>query len=598
VTTKVIGGTVLDLSGTAVPNAQVTITLMTKVAFRVSDGASVVPEIQKFTNGSGVWTATVECNDTITPVGTLYEIAETYSLGGWKRYLIQVLSTLPGGTNQVLGLIVPQMSPVGVVNSFLTKALADTLYQPLGGGGGGGSSVTEYNEDDVAPANPTGPTVVAVRADALSAQGSDGDWIALRVTSKGELYVKVVDAISITGTVAVSGPLTDTQLRASPIAVTGGGGGVQYDEGNTDASITGTAILWEDTADTLRSVSAAKPLPVGVQGTVPVSGPLTDTQLRASAVPVSGTVTASGPLTDTQLRASAVPVSLASVPSHAVTNAGTFAVQADTELPTAAALADATANPTVPAVGGLLEIFNGTTWDRARGDITNGLDVDVTRVSGTVAVSGPLTDTQLRASAVPVSGPVTDTQLRASAVPVSLASVPSHAVTNAGTFAVQADTELSTAAALADAAANPTTALVGALAQLFNGTTWDRMRGDITNGLDVDVTRLPALVAGAQVIGKVAAEQITSAGPTQKAMSTTSATLIANNANRKGFMIYNDAAVALFVKFGATASATSFNVKIPAGAIYEQPVPGGWIYTGVIDGILVSGTGNAYVTEV
>lgn len=44
--------------------------------------------------------------------------------------------------------------------------------------------------------------------------------------------------------------------------------------------------------------------------------------------PVSGTVTASGPLTDTQLRASAVPVSLASAPSTAVTNAGTFAVQA------------------------------------------------------------------------------------------------------------------------------------------------------------------------------------------------------------------------------------------------------------------------------
>lgn len=40
-------------------------------------------------------------------------------------------------------------------------------------------------------------------------------------------------------------------------------------------------------------------------------------------------------------------------------------------------------------------------------------------VAGTLAVSGPLTDTQLRATAVPVSGPVTDTQLRASAVPVS-----------------------------------------------------------------------------------------------------------------------------------------------------------------------------------
>lgn len=65
----------------------------------------------------------------------------------------------------------------------------------------------------------------------------------------------------------------------------------------------------------------------------------------------------------------------------------------------------------------------------ATGDSTNGLDVDVTRVSGTVAVSGPVTDTQLRASAVPVSlasapttavtGPLTDTQLRATPVPVS-----------------------------------------------------------------------------------------------------------------------------------------------------------------------------------
>ena len=46
---------------------------------------------------------------------------------------------------------------------------------------------------------------------------------------------------------------------------------------------------------------------------------------------ITGTVTAntglSQPLTDTQLRATAVPVSLASVPSHPVTNAGTFPTQ-------------------------------------------------------------------------------------------------------------------------------------------------------------------------------------------------------------------------------------------------------------------------------
>ncbi len=44
---------------------------------------------------------------------------------------------------------------------------------------------------------------------------------------------------------------------------------------------------------------------------------------------------------------------------------------------------------------------------------------------------------------------------------------------------------------------------------VYNGSTYDRMRGDTTNGLDVDVTRLPALVAGTAVIGKVGIDQTT-----------------------------------------------------------------------------------------
>lgn len=40
--------------------------------------------------------------------------------------------------------------------------------------------------------------------------------------------------------------------------------GTEYTEGGTDATITGTAIMWEDTSDTLRAVSAAKPLPITV----------------------------------------------------------------------------------------------------------------------------------------------------------------------------------------------------------------------------------------------------------------------------------------------------------------------------------------------
>ena len=44
------------------------------------------------------------------------------------------------------------------------------------------------------------------------------------------------------------------------------------------------------------------------------------------------------------------------------------AVSVDTELPTAAALADATANPTTPIVGAANLGFNGTTWDRLKTD--------------------------------------------------------------------------------------------------------------------------------------------------------------------------------------------------------------------------------------
>ncbi len=62
--------------------------------------------------------------------------------------------------------------------------------------------------------------------------------------------------------------------------------------------------------------------PDGTSPTQPVTGPLTDTQLRATPVPVSGTVTATtGGLTDTQLRASAVPVT-----ANAGTNLNTSAL--------------------------------------------------------------------------------------------------------------------------------------------------------------------------------------------------------------------------------------------------------------------------------
>jgi len=68
-------------------------------------------------------------------------------------------------------------------------------------------------------------------------------------------------------------------------------------------------------------------------------------------------------------------------------NAGSGTFTVDSELPAAATLGDAASNPTTPTVGAANLLFNGTTWDRVRGDTTNGIDVDVTRVQGSVTVT-------------------------------------------------------------------------------------------------------------------------------------------------------------------------------------------------------------------
>ncbi len=78
------------------------------------------------------------------------------------------------------------------------------------------------------------------------------------------------------------------------------------------------------------------------------------------------------------------------------------------------------------------------------------------------------------------------------------------------------------------------------------------------------------------------------------AASATNVTLQASNANRRSWTCYNDSTVVLYVKFGATASATSFTVQVPPSGYFEAPQP---IYSGIIDGIWASATGSARMTE-
>lgn len=82
---------------------------------------------------------------------------------------------------------------------------------------------------------------------------------------------------------------------------------------------------------------------------------------------------------------------------------------------------------------------------------------------------------------------------------------------------------------------------------------------------------------------------------TSVAFSNSNVTLLASNAARRMAMFYNDVDKAAYLKLGATASTSSFTVKMLPGAYYELPLP---CYTGIIDALWdVSGTGSMRITE-
>lgn len=81
------------------------------------------------------------------------------------------------------------------------------------------------------------------------------------------------------------------------------------------------------------------------------------------------------------------------------------------------------------------------------------------------------------------------------------------------------------------------------------------------------------------------------------ASSASSVTLSAANPLRLGWSVYNDSTAILYVKFGATASATSYTVQMAASAYYEMPGSAPGFYTGLITGIWASANGAARVTE-
>lgn len=180
---------------------------------------------------------------------------------------------------------------------------------------GGG---TQYAVDTASGGTDTGTMALAVRDDSLTTLTPvDGDYVPLRVNSTGALHV------------------------------TGGGGGTEYNEDDaTPGTITGTATMMErdDALGGLTPIEgdwaamrcdANGALWVAVNNTVAVSD-------GGGSLTIDGTVTANLSATDNAVLDSidAAVNGTLTVGSHAVTNAGTFAVQVDGDALTALQLID------------------------------------------------------------------------------------------------------------------------------------------------------------------------------------------------------------------------------------------------------------------
>lgn len=78
------------------------------------------------------------------------------------------------------------------------------------------------------------------------------------------------------------------------------------------------------------------------------------------------------------------------------------------------------------------------------------------------------------------------------------------------------------------------------------------------------------------------------------ASSASNVTLFAAAAGVNARTVYNDSTAILYMKFGATASTSSYTVQVASQGYYEFPQP---CYNGQVDGIWASANGNARLTS-
>ena len=334
--------------------------------------------------------------------------------------------------------------------------------------------------------------------------------------------------------------------------------------------------------------------PIPVSGTVTantgLTQPLTNTELRLSAVPVSLASVPShpvtGPLTDTQLRAASVPVSQATAANlnATVVGSGSF---------TAAQATAANLNATVVGSGSFTAAQATASNLKAQAQLLNAagsvVDYAMTGVAGT-----PATDV---VSVQGISG--------GTVIPVSLASVPSHAVTGSGSFtAAQATaSNLKAQAQILDSAGSlltyGSTGVAGSpssdVITVQGASAGTAVNTKILNSSGTAVTYAETGTYGSPSVDVLSVQnpQGVTATITTFTSTTASTSLVAVGSTRKALTVYNSGPGDLYISPTATCTTTNFQLKLSSGDFWECPASQVLLsHTGVF-----ATSGTAYITN-
>ena len=262
-------------------------------------------------------------------------------------------------------------------------------------------------------------------------------------------FFQATQPVSIAASVAVTGPLTDTQLRAAavPVSLTSTtvtntvavSGTVTANIGTTNGLALDATLTSGAQKATVRSATK------GTSTAADVTSTAVDANTQALDVFVKGT----NGLTDTQLRATAVPVSLTSTTvTNTVAVSGAVTANAGTNLNTSLLALDSTVAKDASlttlntSVNSLLKPASTLAAVTAiTNTVTIKADTAVNQVNALKVDGSAVTQPVSIAASVAVTGPLTDTQLRAVAVPVSLASTTvTNTVAVSGTVTANAGT--------------------------------------------------------------------------------------------------------------------------------------------------------------